>query len=120
MPNTPPIQTALTGDTSGLDAALQQAQAKVAGTGKAMEKNMEGAAAGTNRLRGAMTSLAIDATNVNPALGRVASTIASFQLSGPVMIGILAGLAAMATAWRLIGAEAREAAKEQQSAVDRL
>jgi len=57
-------------------------------------------------LRSAITLLALEATNTQGPLGRLASALLLFGGGSALVIGIAAGIAAIAGAYRLAGAEA--------------
>lgn len=75
------------------------------------------ATAQTKKLQNAFQAMAMSAINAAPGVGQLTSVIGSFALSGPVMIGVLAGLAALAFAWDRAGSAAKKAKEEQQSAI---
>ena len=72
------------------------------------------------RLGEVVTMVAIQATGVNPALGRLGVVLGSFAIGSIVMTSVLAGLAAVAFAWKKIGEDAREAKGKLQEALEAL
>lgn len=65
-------------------------------------------AVGLGRLSGSLTSVLRQAIGVHPVFGQLANVLGSFALGATMMVGVLAGLAAMAVAWRLATRDARE------------
>lgn len=62
-------------------------------------KAADGASPHFQRLRGAMTQLALSASGVPGPIGRVASVLGGFALGGGVTVAVLAGIAAITMAW---------------------
>ena len=75
---------------------------------------------GFGRLTNVVQTLAIQATGVNPLMGRLGSTLGMFAFGSVLMTGVLAGLAAVAVAWRKIGEDARIAEERLADAVARI
>lgn len=71
----------------------------------------------TNKLTRALEGMVVSAIGANPHLAQLAATMSHFALGGPVVVGILAGLAAAAFAWEKYTAKLKEAQKEQDAAV---
>ena len=69
-----------------------------------------GATQGITHLRGALTVLASQAVGMPGPLGRVAATLGMMGLGSPVMVGALAGIAALGLAWTKFREEANKAA----------
>ena len=64
------------------------------------------------RLNNVFQMLAIQATGVNPVIGRLGSTLGMFAIGGLQMTAVLAGLAAIGYAWNKLTEDTRRA-KEQ-------
>lgn len=77
-------------------------------------------AAALNTVRGAMTSMAGAALSAAPGVAPLASVLGTMAIGTPMMIGVLAGAAALALAWDKITASAKAAKKEQEDALSRL
>jgi hypothetical protein len=75
---------------------------------------------GVNRVREAVTSMTASVVHSAPGVAQLTSVLGAQALGGPVMIGVLAGLAAVAAAYQFITREAREAADAQDKAVKSL
>lgn len=117
-------------DTTEFDRALKNVGAQVDKTAKELDRfssvttrsfNNAGqaatrAGAGINSLRGPLTTLSQQALNANPALSQLSSSLGTFALGSAQMVAVLAGLAAVSTAWRALTADAREARKAQGEA----
>lgn len=85
-----------------------------------LEKNTVKTAAGMNMLRGSLTSMAGAALGTAPGVAQLGSALGMMSIGTPLMVGVLAGLSAIAFAWDKITASARAAAKEQEDAHARL
>jgi hypothetical protein len=66
---------------------------------------------GVTHLRGALQLLAIQATGIPGPLGRIASSLGMIGAGSTVMVGVLAGIAAMSLAWRKFREDANAAAE---------
>lgn len=75
------------------------------------------AGASWKSLREPLTSATRSLLQLNPAVSQVTSVLGSMALGTPLMVGALAGVAALAAAWSSVTAGAKQAAKEQQDAV---
>lgn len=74
-----------------------------------------------NQLRGGMASMAQAAIGQTvPGLAAVTSQLGTLAFGSPALVAALAGLAAVATAFRLITKDAREANKELKESATRL
>lgn len=78
------------------------------------------ATGGFARLNYSLASVARQATGVHPAIGQLASTVSTFALGSATTVAVLGGLAAIATAIRLIGREGREAEERLRAAREEL
>lgn len=111
---------ALTGDTKGLDAAIAAATAKVGSLGTGVQRSTQGATAGVGNLREAFRSLAVQATGLNPQMARVVDVLGLMSVGSTVMVGALAGIAALSGAWRMLTSSQREAAESLEAWVDQM
>lgn len=103
--------------------AMTLAHAEALRMDEARGKSMVTTEAGLNRLRPAITSLAAHATGANGAVGVLTGTIGSLALGNALTIGILAGIAAISTAYTVLTAETRkqeEATRDATEALKRL
>lgn len=100
-------------------ASMIQASDPFQAVGKIAE-NAPKAALNLSRLRGSMTGLAIAASGVAGPVGSFASTLGMMTAGAPIMIGVLAGVAALGFAWDRLTRKAREAKKAQEEAVNQL
>lgn len=94
----------------------------VSTTGRAANASTA-ATAGLSRLNYSLASVARQAAGVHPIFGQLASTVATFAVGSTTTVGVLAGLAAIAGAIRLIGRDARDAKERLEDArgvLDRL
>lgn len=69
---------------------------------------------GITQLRGAMTVLAAQAVGLPGPLGRIASSLGLMGLGSPVMVGVLAGIAAVGLAWRALTVDSRAQREENE------
>ena len=88
--------------------------AKMEGMGKGARK----AGVGMGRLGESMVSVTRQATGMNPALAQAGFVLGGMGIGNVAMIGVLAGLAAMALALRGITKDAREAKEELEKQLD--
>jgi hypothetical protein len=105
------LQTA--GITGGKDPALFT---ELAGSLKNVDEAARASGLGLGRLNQSMASLMSQAAGVNPVMGRLTATIGSVAMGSAFMLPVMAGLAAMALAWRSISAAAKEAEEQLESA----
>lgn len=66
-----------------------------------------------------MVVIARQAANAHPAVGQLVDVVGTFALGTGVMVAVLAGLAAIATAWNRITRDAKEAQRAQEEAGER-
>ena len=88
--------------------------ARMDGMGKGARK----AGVGMGRLGESMVSVTRQATGMNPALAQAGFVLGGMGIGNVAMIGVLAGLAAMALALRGITKDAREAKEELEKQLD--
>lgn len=74
--------------------------------------------AGLARLNDGLRVVAMQMAGVNPVAGRLLGTIGQFAVGTGVMVGVFAGMAALAALWRKLGEDAREAEEKLQSAIN--
>lgn len=90
---------------------------------KVVERAGKGAGVSINSVRASMTTLMSNALNTAPGVAQLGSTIGALGLGTPMMIGVLAGVAALGLAWTKITAGAnkvKEAAKDAAAQIDAL
>lgn len=73
--------------------------------------------AGMNMLRGSLTSMAGAALGTAPGVAQLGSALGLMSIGTPLVVGILAGLAAISFAWEKITASARESKKVIEDAL---
>jgi hypothetical protein len=122
----PSLAIAITADPAGVRAALDQAsqevqkftsgaQSQMAQTGAAIKNSLGGDAASKaalnfQQLRGGIASMAQAAVGqAVPGLASLAGVLGTFAIGSAATVGILAGITAIALAWRSVTKEAREA-----------
>lgn len=88
-------------------------------TGQVVQPAQQGAR-GLNLLRGAMTSLAFQATGTAGPIGNVASKLLQFGAGATVVVGAAAGLAVVGFALRELTRDARENAEAQETLATKL
>jgi hypothetical protein len=76
-----------------------------------------GSRAGFGELRESAASLAAQMAGVHPIFGRLTNVIGSFAMGSAMMVGVLAGVAALGWAWQKIMAPINEAKKAAQEAL---
>jgi hypothetical protein len=76
------------------------------------------AGAGVHRLNNSMVVLARQATGTHPVVGQLADIVGTFAIGTARMVPILAGVAALGFAWRLLTRDAREARVELKRNLD--
>jgi hypothetical protein len=101
---------ALSGKTGG------DAVTKLAGSLKSVDAASGAAARGMGRAGYAMTSLARQAAGAHPATAQLSYALGGMALGSGVMIGVMAGTAALAIAWRKMTDEARNLKKAAEDA----
>lgn len=72
------------------------------------------------RLRESLTGVAMAAAGASGPLGSFASTLGMMTAGAPIMVGVLAGIAALAFAWDRLTLKTRAAKKETEEAIARL
>ncbi len=98
-------------DLQSKGAEVEQQTERVTATSRRMTQGM----ATTAR---ALENVAVNAGGLNARLVRTLTLIGSMTLSATTVIGVLAGLAAIAAAFRQIGKDAREARQESARLFD--
>ena len=112
--------------TSHAAAYAQQMRALRAESGLATASQVQLGAAtgltrgGLNSLRSSVTSLAASLAGTAPGIAQFTGVLGSMALGSGVMIGVLAGMAALSFAWDRIGGAARKAKHEQDDAIESL
>lgn len=104
-------------------AAGREAFTTIAGSIKNVDTEARRAGIGIASLRGPLVTISTQALATNPAMGQFASILGSLAFGSGVMVGVLAGLAAISTALHLItreSREAKEALQDAQEVIDRL
>lgn len=89
----------------------------VTGAASNVAKQATSATSALNTVRGAMTSVAGAALQAAPGVAPLASIIGSMAIGTPMMIGVLAGLSAVALAWDRITRSSRDAEAAQEKAL---
>lgn len=102
-------------EVQGLAAA--QREMAVAGFG-VVEKAAVRVGPGLNSVRSAMTSLAASALSTAPGVAQLSGVLGSMALGTGLMIGVLAGVAALGFAWDKLTEGARKAKEEHQKFLD--
>lgn len=74
----------------------------------------------TGKLRQELVTLVRQATGTAPVVAQLGSVIGEFALGGPLVLGVTAGIAAIAFAYRAITKESREAREEQDKLIKSL
>lgn len=87
---------------------------------KGVEEASGGAFTGTGRIRQGLTSLVAQVTGTLPVFDRLISAFGSFWPGNAVMLGVLAGLAAVALAYRALTRDARDAEAAQDASLKKL
>lgn len=70
------------------------------------------------RLRESLTGVAMAAVGASGPLGSFASTLGMMTAGAPIMVGVLAGVAALGFAWSKMGEKSRKATEELQKQLD--
>jgi hypothetical protein len=79
-----------------------------------------GAAASISRVREAVTSMTASMLQSAPGVAQLTSVLGAQALGGPIIVGVLAGIAAMVGAWKAWHEEANKAKAEQDKLTDSL
>lgn len=95
--------TAASGALANVQSQGSQTERALAGVGAQSVT----AGRGVGQLNNVMRSLVMQATGADPIVGRLATVIGGFALSGVMMTGVLAGVAALGYAWRKMTEDAR-------------
>lgn len=124
------VRVAITGDNSDLLQALQVSNAQLAIFNKNATTSTSTVAASASKaavnfgvLRGSMTALAASALQTAPGVAQLSSVLGTMAIGAGPMVAILAGMAALGLAWRLLTKDARDlkaATKEAADEADRL
>lgn len=93
---------------------------ELAGSIRNVDTSSRGATVGLSRLNYSMASLLRQATGTNPAIAQLANVMGTFAVGSATMVAVLAGLSAVAFAWRRMGQESRDAREEMDRALDSL
>lgn len=75
---------------------------------------------GINSVRSALTSMTASMLGAAPGVGQLTGVLGSLALGSTLMVGVLAGVAAVAGAYRLFTEDARKAAEQQKKLTDSL
>lgn len=98
-------------------ATTQQALATSAST---LARTSTSGTAGLNSIRSAMTAVAASALNTAPGVAQLSGIIGSLALGSGVMIGVMAGMAALGYAWEFLTRKARETKEATEDALEAL
>jgi hypothetical protein len=101
-------------------AAGQETYTRIAGSLKNVEQESRKAGIGLQSMRGPLTTITTQLAHANPAVGQLASMVGSFALGTGMMIGVMAGLAALAYGWNKVTAESRAAKEEAKENLEQL
>lgn len=99
---------------------LEQQGAKTENAVNRMGASSRRSGADVQKLREPLQALAFTASGADSQLGRLVSTIGLLAAGSTVMIGVLAGLAALSAAYRAITSDARAAREASQEATREL
>lgn len=91
---------------TAFEGRLNTAQRPIQQFGTRLNTTAQTATLSVNKLQSGMLVLAASATNANPAVARLATTVSAFALGGWVTVGVLAGLAAIGFAWKKLTEDA--------------
>lgn len=86
--------------------------------GEQLTKTAANGRTGLLALRGAVTSMAASALSAAPGVTQLSAVLGSMAIGAPLMIGALAGMAALGFAWEKITGKAKEAKEEQEKAIE--
>ena len=75
---------------------------------------------GINSMRSSLTSLAASLVGTAPGVAQFTGMLGTMAIGSGLMIGVLAGMSALAIAWDKIGGAARKAKKDQDDAIESL
>ena len=100
-------------DTSGFKAALQGAGLEI----QRVEKHAAGSTRGLSLLRGGLQSLAFQATGVSGPIGKITTGLLTLGAGSAAVIGVVAGMALIAGAWKLATAEINKYNKATEDAI---
>jgi hypothetical protein len=89
----------------------------LAGSLKNVDEVSRGAGVSMGRVREAVTSMAAAALQSAPGVAQLGGVLGSMAIGTTMMVGVMAGLAAVGLAWERITQGARDAAKEQDAAL---
>src|SRR5690606_35691460 len=96
--------------------ATNQAAASVERVGNSSRRGVDG----INRLNNSMVVIARNAAGAHPAVGQLVDVVGTFAIGTGAMVGVLAGLTALALAVRKLTEEAQAAKEETEDVVRRL
>jgi hypothetical protein len=114
------IVATLRADTGQHDAALRQSGQVYDNLGQRSTRSAASAAHGMRNLQHSVLSLALSSVEVDHNVGRLVSTLLLLGAGSTAVLGIAAGIAAVAAAYRLFTAAAREAEEQQKKFVESL
>lgn len=106
-------------DLKKLEGQLNNAARPIQQFGTRLDTTAKSASISVNRLQSGFLVLAAQATNTNPAVARLATTVSAFAVGGWVTIGVLGGLALIGTAWDKLSEKTRTAKDETQKLIDK-
>ncbi len=101
------IQRQIADEMRQADVVAQQHAATL----KSLETNTAGATTGTNRFRSVLSSLASQAVGTSSSVGQLGGLLGQFAVGGVITSVVLIGITAIAKAYELLSAGAREAKK---------
>lgn len=96
----------------------QESFTQLAGTIRRLDTEARRSTGGLGRLNDSMVTVARQAAGAHPAVGRLVDVVGTFAIGTGAMVGVLAGLAAIAAAYRKITEDSREAKRAQEEAVE--
>lgn len=94
--------------------------AKIAGSLQEIDGASRKSAVGLGRLNNAMVTVARQAAGAHPVVGQLVDVVGTFALGTGVMVGVLAGMAALAAGWNRLTKDSREAREEAERMITRL
>ena len=102
--------------TKNLTAPIRESATAFGGQAAAVTKSV----AGLGALRGQLTTVTSTLLGLNPAVARTTSLLGGLAIGAGPMIGILAGVAALAYGWNKLTAGAQETKKPTDEAIKSL
>lgn len=98
----------------------EKAFAAVAGSLRELDDESRRSVVGLGRLNNAMVTVARQAAGAHPVVGQLVDVVGTFALGTGVMVGVLAGLTALAYGYKALTKESREAKEEAEKLADRI